>query len=106
MKREYLAVTTIIHDGQAFAAGEVLELTEAQADQLFSVNAIRMVDENNDGKADRAESERGKRAKPAPDAGDIDPDEERPLLDPETTGLELATAGKPKGKPGRKPKGA
>lgn len=102
MKREYLAVTTIIHDGQAFAAGEVLELTEAQADQLFSVNAIRMVDENNDGKADRAESERGKRAPKGADGADDD----RPLMDPETTGLESATAGKPKGKSGRKPKGA
>lgn len=95
---EYRALGPIWHDGTFYAPGESLELTKGEAAPIIAVGQLEPVDDNHDGKADSAPSTRGRKAA-------AESDEERPLLDPDTTGLEVARAPKASGKAsGKKPR--
>jgi len=49
---EYEALSPINHDGDDYAIGEIIELTDAQAKQLLEVNAIKPLVQTADDKGD------------------------------------------------------
>lgn len=51
--KNYTAQTPIDHDGKRYEEGDSIALEDAHAKPLLALNAIAIVDKNNDGKADK-----------------------------------------------------
>lgn len=52
--RKYHVTRPVEHDGKRYEEGAAIELEDAHAEPLLKCGAVKAVDKNNDGKADKA----------------------------------------------------